>query len=240
MVAWAFREARWRLAVGLLIALTTPLWLPDELSARVWCLVGLASLSPWLVLGRDARRVTAGTRETLRSAPRAGRLVLAEFLPPLAVLAVGALVGSGLTLPAACALFAWGFWLVALADVLDRRSARAGAAWVVVLGVVLAIGTAPLWLAGWFGLSSFEPWPSTLAIGLHPAAAALAGAGRITLQDPVFYTWTLSGVVEVRPLGWLPGTALYLALGVLASLAALRAARRPILAHGGGARSLTA
>lgn len=238
MLGWALREARWRLIVGLVLAITTPLWLPADPSLRLWAVCAFVVLAPWLVLGRDARRIATGLREPLRGAQRLGRLVAIELVPASGVLAVGALVGSGGQPAAALAIFAWGFFLVALADALDRRSARAGAAWIVVLAVVGVIATAPLWLAGWFN-TTYGHWPATLSVGLHPAGAALVGAGRVTLQDPVFYTWTLSGVVEVRALGWWPGTLLYLALGALAYLASLYNARRPTVGFGAGTRSIT-
>ncbi|MEZ4469043.1 MAG: hypothetical protein R3F43_32575 [bacterium] len=151
MLRWAFREARWRLAVGGAIALTTPAWLPDAPSPRLWSLAAFALLAPWLVLGRDARRVEADLRTPLASTRGLPRWVAAELAPPLLVVAAGALVGTGLDLPAAAPLFAWGAFLVCLADALDRRSARAGAAWVGVLVVGLVVLAAPLWVAGWLG-----------------------------------------------------------------------------------------
>ncbi len=237
MLGWALREARWRLIVGLVLATTTPIWLPADPSLRLWALTAFALVAPWLVLGRDARRIAAGLREPLRGASTLGRLVGAELVPAMGVLVVGALVGTGAQPAAALALFAWGFFLVALADALDRRSARAGAAWIIVVTVALSIVTAPLWLAGWFN-TAYGHWPATLAVGLHPAGAALVGAGRVTLQDPVFYIWTLSGVVEVRALGWWPGTALYLGLATIACFFSLRNARRPVAGFGAGARSI--
>ncbi|MEZ4470161.1 MAG: hypothetical protein R3F60_05015 [bacterium] len=235
MLRWAFREARWRLAVGGAIALTTPAWLPDAPSPRLWSLAAFALLAPWLVLGRDARRVEADLRTPLASTRGLPRWVAAELAPPLLVVAAGALVGTGLDLPAAAPLFAWGAFLVCLADALDRRSARAGAAWVGVLVVGLVVLAAPLWVAGWLGGASH--WPGTLAVGLHPAAAALAGSGHATLQDPLLYRWSLSGVVEVRPLPWWPAVVAFLALAAVASWGAVQSARRPVTAWAGGARA---
>lgn len=226
MLPLALRRARIRFALGLCVVLTAPLWLPAAPSARIWTLTALALLAPWLVLGRDARSNAEGWRAALCDAPRAGRLVLLELIPPLLVVALGAIVGTGgVGLPALVA-FTWAAALVCLADALDRRLGRPGPAWVAIFTFALALLTAPLWLAFAFG-GALAPWIATLAIGLHPAAATLAAAGQSTLQDPVFYTYTLSGVIEVRPIGWLGGAALFTVLALVGALRAIRAIRRP-------------
>lgn len=222
----ALRRARLRFAVGLALVLTLPLWLPSDPSSRIWTLTAVALLAPWLVLGRDARSNAEGWRGALCGAPRAGRLVLLELVPPLAVVAMGAIIGTGGLGAPALTVFAWAAALVCVTDALDRRLGRPGPAWVGVLVGALAVLTAPLWLAPVFG-GAGAPWVATLAIGLHPAAATLAAAGQSTLQDPVFYTWTLSGVIEVRPIGWLAGASLFLIAAVLGAARAVRAIRRP-------------
>lgn len=239
MLPLALRRARLRFALGLTVALTLPLWLPDAPSARIWTLTALALLAPWLVLGRDARSNAEGWRAALCNAPRAGRLVLLELVPPLTIAALAALLGTtGLDSPGpatpALVLFTWTAALICIADALDRRLGRPGPAWVLTLTTALALTTAPLWLAPTYaapGLAppSAAPWIATLAIGLHPAAATLAAAGHATLQDPIFYTYTLSGVVEVRPLGWPPAAALFTATAILGAIRAIHAVRRPPL-----------
>jgi hypothetical protein len=225
----AFIESKLRLLVGAGVLGIAAIDLAGA-GSTLWSAVLLGLLAPWLVLGRDARRLRRGVRDGLRLAPNGGRWVLAELAPPLSLVAVGALLGAGgKPAPAVC-LFCWGAWLVTLADAFDRRSARAGAAWLAVLIPALALLTMPLWLAGLFGQSDWAPWPATLSVGLHPAGMALAGAGKAALQDPIFYRWTLSGVVEAHPLSWLYGAAFYMALAALAVGAAMRAARRPVQA----------
>lgn len=220
-------RARVRLGAGLLIALTLPLWLPAQPSHRLWVVAALGLLAPWLVLGRDRGRAREGLRAALRSAPRGGLLALAELLPALVVVWFAALIGASGVLTAALALFAWGAGLVALADALDRRVGRAGPAWVVVLVLGLAVFTAPLWLAPFFGRVPWAPWLGTAAVGLHPAAAALTAAGHPALQDAVFYTYTLSGVHEVRPLPWTCGTAFFGLAALAGAIMSMRAVRRP-------------
>lgn len=224
MLRLALRRARTRFSLGLAFALAMPLWLPGAPSDRIWALVAVALLAPWLVLGRDAHSSREGWRLALCDVPRAGRLVLLELVPPLLVVAIAAIVGTGGVGAPALGLFAWAAALVCLADALDRRLGRPGPAWVALYGVAAVVLVAPLWLAFAFG-----QLPGTLAtwtIGLHPAAMVLSAAGQSTLQDPVFYTYTLSGVVEVRPLWWGWGAAAFGLVALLAGLRAVRAVRR--------------
>ncbi len=220
MLRLALRRARTRFTLGLAFALAMPIWLPAAPSSRIWTLVAVALLAPWLVIGRDASSSREGWRLALCDVPLAGRLVVLELLPPLLVVAVAAIIGTGGPGAPALGLFAWGAALVCGADALDRRLGRPGPAWVATYGAALAVLTAPLWLAFAFGQA--PGWLATWTVGLHPAATVLAAAGQSTLQDPVFYTYTLSGVVEVRPLSWGWGAA---ASGLVALLAGARAAR---------------
>lgn len=226
MLRLALRRARIRFVIGACIALTLPLWLPAAPSDRLWTLTGLALLAPWLVLGRDAAARRGGWRMAMAEAPRAGQLLVLELLPAALVVLLGAFIGTGGAMAPTLALTGWGLLLVCAADALDRRLGAAGPAWVAVLALGLAIYVAPLWLAFAFGAVDWAPWLATLSIGLHPTATALAAAGQSTLQDPIFYTFTLSGVVEVRPLAWGWGAAAFV-MGALACIAlAIRATRR--------------
>lgn len=227
LIRRAYHAARIRLAVGLAFAASLPLWLPERPDVRAWTLAALTALLPWMVLGRDAGRRAAGLRQATMLAPRCGRLVLVELLPALTVLLVGAVAGSAGRPSAVVALVALGAGPLALADALDRRGAHLGAAWVAVLSVGVLVWTAPLWLAPAFGAAPWSPWLATLAVGLHPAAVSLAAHGLPTLQDPLFYGLTLSGVVEVRPLPWTWGAAAAAALAGIGTLAARHAAARP-------------
>ncbi len=216
-----------RLSLGLLLVLSLPLWLPESLQQRLWILSFLGLLSPWLVLGRDQARRREGWRALLQRAPRARRLILGEQLLPLLILALGAWLGTEQAWRPSLALLSWSGCLMLWADALDRSSSDPGTAWLPLsLGIILIVG-APLWLSPLFGLPAWRPWIATLAVGLHPAASALAAAQLSTLQDPWFYTLTLSGILEVRPLDWSWGFIFYSGLGFLGLLSAQGAARRP-------------
>jgi len=226
MLRLVLRRARWRLAVGLLVAASLLFWLPEAEGDRLRALAAWALLAPWMVLGRDARRVREGWRSA-GVARRGAWLVWLELLPALALVALVALVGAGGRLQPALALFAWGASLVAVADAADRRWGRAGPAWLGVCAAATALWTAPLWLAPWFGRTDLAPWLASGSVGLHPAGVALAAAGRPALQDPVFYTLTLSGVVEARPLSWAWGSSLFMLTAIVGGALGVRASRRP-------------
>ncbi len=219
-------RARWRLAVGLLVAVGLAFVLPEAPADRLRLLAAAGLLAPWLVLGRDATRAREGWREAGASV-RGARLVWLELLPAWFVVAVAASLGTGGQWRPALALFAWGAAMVAVADALDRRASRAGPAWVGVLGLALVLWTAPLWLAPWFGRTDFAPWLVSGSVAVHPAAVALSAAGRPALQDPLFYAVTLSGVVEARPLSWVWGSTLFAITAVCGATLGVRAARRP-------------
>lgn len=219
-------EARFRLIVGVIAAATAPLWLPSIPSDRLWALAAAVAVAPWLVIGRDLRRRANGFRAALQIAPRAGRWVMLEMAPPLAVVALSAILGTGGRWAPAIALTVWGAAVTCLADGLDRRCTRPGSAWVVSWVVILAVWTSPLWLGAWFGTTEHAPWVSTLAVGLHPTAIALNAAGLATLQDPWFYGVTLGGVVESYALDWRWGAAGYALIAAAAIGWDVRVARR--------------
>lgn len=227
MWAWILRRARYRLAVGLAVVASLPWWLPENTSARIHVLGLLSLAAPWLVLGRDVRRRAEGLRAALRAAPAAGRLVLAELTPALLVVATGLVIALPRAPLAAASLFSWTAMLVCAADALDRRAASAGAAWATLWIASIVLYTAPWWAVTWLSVPALAPWPSTLAVGLHPSGAALAAAGLPTLQDGHFYALTLSGVVETRPLPWFYGTGAFAAAAVAGAALAVRAARSP-------------
>jgi len=226
MLRFVLRRAQYPFLVGAVGVIGLLLLLPAALELRVWWTAAVLLLSPWLVLGRDAVRQAEGWRDTVSRAPRAGWLVLAELVPALLLVGVVAGVGARFTAAPTLTLFAWGAALVTLSDALDRRTGRAGIAWVVVAGGGVLIGTAPLWLAPWFGEAPWSPWLASGAVALHPVGATLAAAGLPTLQDPIFYSISLSGVVEARPMSWVWGAGFFGALACLGAVAAVNAARR--------------
>jgi hypothetical protein len=227
MLGWVLRCARLRLAVGAAAVVAMGLLLPVEAAARLWWGVALGLAAPWMVLGREAARRAAGLTAAQALAPRGGRLALAELLPGLGVALAGAVIAARGVPEATLGLWCWAAALLCIADVADRRSGHAGAAWLVTLAPALLFLAAPLALGPWLGRTAAAPWLATAAIAGHPAAIALGGAGLPVLQDALFYRFTLSGVVEVRPMPWYSGAVVHLAVAASAAMLARRAARRP-------------
>ncbi len=225
--AYALRSGFRRCAAAVVLGALLTLALPETASMRAQAAaLGMGLFAPWLVLGRDAARRPDGFREALRVSRRAGRLVVAELLLPFAAVLLVALVWASARPLPALALAAWGWAAVAAADALDRRALHPGGAWVAAAALVLGLYSAPWWLAPFMG-HGYGHWPATLGFGLHPAAVTLAAGGRAALQDPFFYTWTLSGTVDARPLPWNIGTAFHCALAVIGTGWAVLSARRP-------------
>lgn len=226
MLRFVLRRAQSRFLFGTLGALGLWALLPTALDQRVWWTAVVLMLAPWLVLGRDAAREAEGWRDTLSRSPRVGRLVLAELVPALLVVGVVAGVGARFAPAPTFTLFAWGAALVTLSDALDRRTGRAGIAWATVAGGGLLLATAPLWLAPWFGEALWSPWLASGAVALHPVGATLAAAGLPTLQDPIFYSLSLSGVVEARPMSWVWGAGFFGLIACSGTIVAVNASKR--------------
>lgn len=227
VLAYALRIGSRRFLVAVALGALLTAALPASFSLRVHAItLGLGLLAPWLVLGRDAGRRADGFREAVRVSRRGGRLVLLELLlPTVAVASVALLWSGGRPLPALAAS-AWGMAVLATADGFDRRAQHPGAAWVAVAALVLTFYTAPWWLAPFMG-HGLGHWAATLGFGLNPAAVALTAAGRTALQDPFFYTWTLSGTVDARPLSWSVGTGFHTALALVGMAWSVSSARCP-------------
>ncbi len=226
MLRLVLRANRWRLLVGGLAVIAAAIALPSDTAPRLWLAAALLALSPWLVLGREAGRRRAGWARAAAMSARGGQLAALELLPPALVVGAGAAVGGAGDPKVSLTLAAWGWAALALTDGLDRRRGEGGAAWLGWLSLSLAVWTAPLWLAPWFGRTEWAPSLASGAVGYHPAGAALAAAGLPTLQDPVFYEWTLSGVVEALPTPWLHGALFWLTLALLGTTFTVRCATR--------------
>ncbi|MCB9524395.1 MAG: hypothetical protein H6702_13635 [Myxococcales bacterium] len=224
MLRLAWRVNRWRLLVGILFAGSALVWLPPLGAPRLWCAAAALTLTPWLVLGRERARADAGWGRAARRARRAAALIALELALPAGVVVLAAAVGAGGQWAPALALAVWGLAGLASADALDRRRAEGGAAWLGWLAVALVVWSAPLWLAPWYGRTAIAPALASSAVGYHPAGMALAAAGLPTLQDPWFYDWSLSGVVEALPTPWYRGVTAWAVVAALGAVAALRTA----------------
>lgn len=228
MLAFALRASLRRCVIALPIGGALTFVLPDAVSVRVQLttlVVGL--VAPWLVLGRDTARRMDGFREAVRNGRRTGRLVLAELALPVATLAMLALLWARGAWGPALVTTLWGTTVLALADGFDRRAPHAGAAAVATLSLVGLVLASPWILSPLMG-QGLGHWVATLTFGLHPAGLVHVAAGHAALQDPFFYTWTLSGTVDARPVAALHGILFLSALAVSAAGWSVHSARRDI------------
>ena len=98
----------------------------------------------------------------------------------------------------AIAIGLWGTFMFALAHFFDtfNRGVVFTTSSSFLVGLLLC--SAPFCLGAWIGEPSFTPWLASLLMLLHPVSQALVLAGQSNLIDPVFYSATMIGVVEVE------------------------------------------
>ena len=209
MLSILFWQSLSRFAGGLLLALALVFLLPPVGTARlVWGgLVGLAC--PLLVLGRREQLNRPAYSIFLRGLSRPRAWQLRGLIPALVVSFAWSLIVAHAEPRQTLTLFAWGAACVMLADLFDALHERAGVAWAYATLCLGALYTAPIWGAVWFGEEALSPWLSTLSFNLHPAFASLMASGSPPLQDPLLYSLTQSGLVEVRTLPWWSAGAFY-------------------------------
>ncbi len=202
MLSIIFWQSLSRFAGGLAIAFLLMAWLPSFGTERlVWgALVGLAC--PLLVLGRREQLNRPAYSTFLRALHRPRAWQLRGLLPALVVAFCWALVVAHAHPRQTLILFSWSAACVTLADLFDALHERAGVAWAYSSLCLGALYTSPLWAAVGFGEEPLSPWLSTLTFNLHPAFSSLMATGLPPLQDPLLYSLTQSGLVEVRILPW--------------------------------------
>ncbi len=227
MIRITFKRSRNLILIGCLAALSANLVLPPELGLRIWVCSLLGMCAPVLVLGRDRERQRGRWRNALSPAI-ALPTVCIELLPALLVVLIFSLSAAWGHWAVAVIFFLWSAALVTMADMLDRAFGDPAPAFGIVLVLMTAAFTAPLWLAPWFGQAPWAPWLTTMAIRLHPAGAALSAAGLNTLKDPVFYQ-TIGVHLEVKQVAWVWGAGLLAGVCLLGlGGAVLAAGRTPI------------
>jgi len=117
--------------------------------------------------------------------------------------------------PSLCAMFAWAFLILSVADGFDRTFVKPSTVWVWTLLVVLSLTASPVLMAPMYGNTAFAPYVVTYTVGLHPGAMYLAAHELPTLQNPILYAVSLSGVIEAYPVRWHFGAGTYFTLAVV-------------------------
>ena len=204
-----------RVLFGIFLAMTVALFLPDSITERLWVgsLFGLAC--PFLVLGR--RRLLNREVYTLllASLPHRRWWQFWGLTPACFTIALWSIVIARGHLALTLTFFCWGVCCVSIADLFDQRRQTIGSAWANSIVLISLFLTAPFWGALWFGRTVFSPWIASLCLGIHPTFTGLKALGQMTLQDPILYQITQSGLVEVHPLSWWSGVAFYSLISLL-------------------------
>ena len=232
MLRYLIRHERVYLCAATGLVGLSALFLPEAHGPRTWAFVGISVLLPVLLIGRMGRRNEQGWAEESAIAPEAGRLYLVDLLLALAPAVCLGILGGWGQWTAVVALSSWSVAVICFADLLDRAIGDVRVVWLLFLVSLTLYLSCPLWLAPAFGRTGLAPWLATLTVGLNPAAVVLAAFEQPTLQDPLLYRFTLSGVVEVRPLWWGWGAIVY-SVGTALSIGTciyLRRGPRPTVA----------
>lgn len=204
----------WRIFVGILSLLLTPFLIPDDLTNRLWVGVLLGLLCPLLVLGRRRSLNRSTYALILSSLPRRRRWQLLGLTPSIFVITLWSVMLAKASWRLGIIYLSWGITCVSIADLFDKKKVRIAEAWGWSFVLIAAMGSAPFWGALFFGRTAFSPWIATLCMSAHPVYTGLKSLGRHSLQDPLLYQITQSGLVEVHPLPWWVGTTLLLIISM--------------------------
>jgi hypothetical protein len=208
-------QSKWRVGFGIVALLLTLLFIPENVTTRLWLGVGLGLLCPLLVLGRRRSLNREAYALILSALPRQRRWQLWGLTPSFFIVALWAIMIAQGSWQLGLIFLSWGVACVSLADFFDKRKVRLAEAWGWSLVFILTLGSAPFWGALFFGRTAFSPWVATLCISAHPVYTGLKSIGRHSLQDPLLYEITQSGLVEVHPLPWWSSTCFLLLLSAL-------------------------
>ena len=188
---------------------------PKDPLYRVWWSIGYSLLLPLAVIGRTQRRMDSGwlTEAFLQVGRR--RLIALDWVVVCAHAFIAALAVSMGHWVAFLTCFTWALLVMVIADLADRYLVSPGQAWVWTLLIVCMIVVAPVLMAPTYGNTPFAPNVVTYTVGIHPGAMYLTAHGLPALQNPIFYTVSLVGVIEAYPVRWQFGVGTYFALAVV-------------------------
>ena len=174
-------------------------WLsPESETGRFWIASIWMFLSPLILMARYESRTCGGLTTFILRSPKRSRIHLLESVfCVVLVLFVGICVSKELSL-AAVSIGIWGTFLCAMSSILDQMGRRTVNVLSIVVMLGLAVWSSPFWLGAWLGEPGFTPWLASWIMWLHPVSQALTFSGLSNLIEPVFYSLTFIGVVEVE------------------------------------------
>ena len=174
-------------------------WLsPDSPSGRYWVASLWMFMTPLLWAGRySAVEYQNRIRYVLLSAKRSKVHCIELVMMFVLTLFVAAGVCRGVGL-SCFAVGLWGAVLCGWTSLLDQLGRRVSSTLISVTCGGLLVWSCPFWLGGWLGEPGFSPWLASWIMWLHPVSQALTFSGASNLIEPVFYSLTFIGVVEVE------------------------------------------
>ncbi|MEE2786082.1 MAG: hypothetical protein VX589_02015 [Myxococcota bacterium] len=226
MLTYILKRDRIILGLSALAIVVGDWFLPDAAGPRSWCLLAASLCLPFCVVGRSYQRAHENWLTVSRRTHRRLKYLVMEQLSTVLILGLFALLGGQGEWRATLALLTWGAAILLVSDAVDRLLVTPARVWSTLVFAGLFLLLSPLYLAPWFGQTALSPGLSSYAIGLHPIGLVLSAFGEPTLQNPLLYRVSLSGVVEVRPLTWTYGLVFYVAVSMVALWCAVYAERR--------------
>lgn len=174
------------------------LFAPYAMGGRFWTGSAWMMLSPLILLARYPRSGFVERTQAVLMSPRRSSIHLLE-LCVAAVLSVmlGCVCVGDVTL-SALILGLWGSFLCGLASVFEQMKRPPSTAIALVFGIGTLLWTSPFWLGPWLGEPGFTPWLASWLMWLHPVSLALSLSDLTNLIEPIFYSVTFVGVVEVE------------------------------------------
>ena len=171
---------------------------PQSVGGRFWVGSAWLILSPMVLLCRYKKAQYTSFRAHILCSPTRSWIHLIECLVSFSALSVVSfLLNGGLTM-AGVALSLWAGSIVALTATLEQTRLRPLSIFIIASGTGLMFWTSPFWLGAWLGEPEFSPWLASWVMWLHPVSQALALSGASNLIEPIFYSLTFIGVVEVE------------------------------------------
>ncbi len=207
-------QSKRRILWGVGLLLLSLIFIPNEITLRLWFGLAAGLLCPLLVLGRRRSLNREAYALILRALPRQRRWQIWGLTPSFFVVLLWAILIAHGSWKIFVIFLSYGIACISLSDFFEKQNVRLAIAWGWSSLSIIAIATAPFWAALFFGRTAFSPWIATFSISAHPVYSGLKSIGRHSLQDPLLYDFTQSGLIEVLPVPWWAGSLTLLVISV--------------------------
>lgn len=171
---------------------------PEAMGGRFWTGSAWMMMSPLILLTRYARGEFNECVQAVLLSPRRGQIHMTELYVSFVLCIVLGIVCVGAVTWSALALGFWGSLLCGVASVFEQAERSPSTALAMAFGVGVLAWASPFWLGPWLGEPGFTPWLASWLMWLHPVSQALSLSELTNLIEPIFYSVTFVGVVEVE------------------------------------------